>query len=232
MHRPLIGVITSRQSGWLSFPLVAWSVWLVGGRAVRWADAGKVDIDAVDAIIIGGGHGVTVRMQDGLPALDPQPNRVRSFLDEWALQAAFSDGKPVLGIGHGAVVLNEALGGSSVARPALAPLLARRRVRTIPSDALAEVFGPDGATVRAYREPTIETLAMGLRIAARDEFDGIQAIRRDRDPFALGVLWHPESRLFDHRQRSIFAALVAAARSFVDNARAARHGKAAAEDFD
>jgi putative glutamine amidotransferase len=224
-------VTVSRQSGWLGFQLIATSVWLAGGRAVKWADAAQVDVDAVDGIIIGGGHPASVRMDDGRVALDPRPDRLRSVLDEWALKAAFADGKPVLGIGHGAVVLNEALGGSSVAGPVTAPVLARRRVRAIPAGGLANMFGPGPANLRAHREAKIQTLGMGMRIAARDEFDGIQAIRRDRDPFALGVLWHPEWHPLDRRQRSVFAALVAAANALADDRRTGRIARAAAENF-
>lgn len=164
----------SRQSGWLGLQLIATSVWLAGGRAVEWADAAQVDVDAVDGIIIGGGHRASVRVDEGRVALDPRPDRLRSVLDEWALQAAFADGKPVLGIGHGAVVLHEALGRSSVAGPVTAPVLARRRVRVIPAGGLANMFGPEPANLRAHREAKIQTLGMGMRIAARDEFDSSQ----------------------------------------------------------
>ena len=34
MRRPLIGVTTSRRSGWRIFPLVALNVWFAGGRDV------------------------------------------------------------------------------------------------------------------------------------------------------------------------------------------------------
>lgn len=36
MTRPLIGVTVSRRSGWRIFPLVAFNVWLAGGKAVKW----------------------------------------------------------------------------------------------------------------------------------------------------------------------------------------------------
>ncbi|KZY48368.1 hypothetical protein A3731_28095 [Roseovarius sp. HI0049] len=39
----------------------------------------------------------------------------------------------------------------------------------------------------------------------------IQAVERVRDPFALGVQWHPEHLFYAKRQRRLFRALVAAA---------------------
>ena len=53
MSAPVIGVTTSNRSGWRIFPLVAFNIWLAGGRAVRWGTGRDADLDAVDGVVIG-----------------------------------------------------------------------------------------------------------------------------------------------------------------------------------
>ena len=50
-------------------------------------------------------------------------------------------------------------------------------------------------------------------MSARDENGMIQAVERVRDPFAIGVQWHPEHLFYARRQRALFRALVVAARA-------------------
>ncbi|MDA3858982.1 MAG: gamma-glutamyl-gamma-aminobutyrate hydrolase family protein, partial [Roseovarius sp.] len=64
-HKPLIGVTTSRRSGWRIYPLIALNVWLAGGRSTRWVAGSDADIDAVDGIIIGGGDDISPDLYGG-----------------------------------------------------------------------------------------------------------------------------------------------------------------------
>jgi putative glutamine amidotransferase len=68
--------------------------------------------------------------------------------------------------------------------------------------------------VNALHSQAVDQLGDGLRISARDTGGMVQAIERVRDPFALGVQWHPEHLIYAHRQRAIFRALVTAARAY------------------
>ena len=68
--------------------------------------------------------------------------------------------------------------------------------------------------VNALHSQAVETLGEGLRVAARDEAGMVQAIERVRDPFAIGVQWHPEHLFYAHRQMAIFRALIEAARAY------------------
>lgn len=68
--------------------------------------------------------------------------------------------------------------------------------------------------VNALHTQAVDRLGQGLRISARDTGGMVQAIERVRDPFALGVQWHPEHLFYAHRQRAIFRALVSAARAY------------------
>ena len=67
--------------------------------------------------------------------------------------------------------------------------------------------------VNALHSQAVNRLGDGLRVSARDENGMIQAVERIRDPFAIGVQWHPEHLFYARRQRAIFRALVVAARA-------------------
>ena len=65
MNKPLIGVTTSKRSGWRIFPLVALNLWLAGGRGVRWVAGQPAEIADVDGIIIGGGDDISPDLYGG-----------------------------------------------------------------------------------------------------------------------------------------------------------------------
>jgi hypothetical protein len=73
--------------------------------------------------------------------------------------------------------------------------------------------GSEPMVVNALHAQAVERPRSGLRVAARDGKGLSQAIERVRDPFALGVQWHPEHLFYARRQRRIFRALVAAAQA-------------------
>ncbi len=226
--RPRIGVTTSRRSGWRIFPLVAFNLWLAGGRGLRWDTARPADIADVDGLIVGGGDDISPDLYDGqlvaAARLDPE----RDALERGLVLAALSAGKPVLGICRGAQMLNVALGGS-LHQDAYAQyhdsrfvwtVLPRKTVTVLPDTLLGRVAGGATMRVNALHTQAVDRLADGLRVAARDSGGMVQAVERITDPFALGVQWHPEHLFYARRQRALFAALVAAARA----GRAARPG--------
>jgi putative glutamine amidotransferase len=217
MNSPLIGVTVSPGTGWRVFPLIALTVRLCGGRAVRWDNAGAVDVDAVDGVIIGGGDDIAPTLaEDGLQ-IETRIDPARDMLDRWVIEAAFSDGKPVLAIGSGAQRLNTVLGGTTTAAtPDLSPRtrMTRRLARIVRSSSLFGILGQTHLPIRATRKVGFGRLGLGLRASAWDGTGEVQAVERDRDPFALGVSWHPEHRPFDKRQRAIIGSVVVAAEAF------------------
>ncbi|WP_397541698.1 gamma-glutamyl-gamma-aminobutyrate hydrolase family protein [Roseovarius salis] len=219
MTRPVIAVTVSRRSGWRIFPLVAFNVCLAGGRAVRWTWGRDVDIGAVDGVIIGGGDDISPDLYGGHIVASARLDPERDAMERHIVEAAFEAGKPVLGICRGSQMLNVALGGTlhqdayEVYRESRRhrTILPRKDVRVQPGTRLAAITGEDPMRVNALHSQSVDTLGRGLRVAAYDPGGMIQAIERVRDPFAIGVQWHPEHLFYARRQRRLFAALVVAA---------------------
>ncbi|TCO72485.1 gamma-glutamyl-gamma-aminobutyrate hydrolase family protein [Rhodovulum euryhalinum] len=218
-HRPRIAVTTSARSGWRIFPLVALNVWLAGGRARRWGAGRPADLDTVDGLIIGGGDDISPDLYGGRLVTSARLDPARDALERRLVEAAIALGKPVLGICRGAQMINVALGGTLdqdaygtyTASDRVWTILPKKRVEIAPGTRLAEIAGTGPMRVNALHSQAVDRLGEALVVAARDRGGMVQAIERDRDPFALGVQWHPEHLLYARRQRALFAALVAAA---------------------
>ena len=221
MARPRIGVTTSRRSGWRIFPLVALNVWMAGGRAVRWVDGSDARMADVDAVIIGGGDDISPDLYGGQIVTSARLDPGRDALERRLVHEAFELSKPVLGICRGSQMLNVALGGT-LHQDAYdtyrdsdrhRTILPRKTVLIDRGTRMARVAGDDPMKVNALHSQAVDELGRGLRVAARDRGGMIQAIERVRDPFAIGVQWHPEHLFYARRQMGIFRALVAAARA-------------------
>lgn len=219
--KPVIGVTTSARSGWRIFPLVAFNLWLAGGRARRWGTGRPADLQGVNGVIIGGGDDIGPDLYGGklvtTARLDPERDRLERRL----VQEALARDMPVLGICRGAQMLNVALGGTLhedayghyADSPRYTTILPRKDVRVIDDTMLAELAGTEPMRVNALHSQAVDRLGDGLRVAARDTGGMIQAIEKKDPPFALGVQWHPEHLFYAHRQRRLFEALVAAAKA-------------------
>ncbi|MBS4011245.1 putative glutamine amidotransferase [Roseovarius sp. EC-HK134] len=225
-RRPVIGVTVSRRSGWRIFPLIALNVWLAGGRALRWQAGRAADIEAVDGLIIGGGDDISPDLYGGRLVKSARLDPDRDALERGLVLAAFAHDKPVLGICRGSQMLNIALGGTLhqdayetyAASDHIRTVLPRKTVRITAGTRLAQLAGTQPMKVNALHTQAVNRLGDGLRIAARDSAGMIQAVERVKEPFALGVQWHPEHLFYAHRQMGIFRALIAAAAARRDHA--------------
>lgn len=219
--RPLIAVTTSARSGWRIFPLVAFNLWLAGGRAVRWSAGRPADLDDVDGLIIGGGDDISPDLYGMQLVTSARLDPERDALERRLVEAAIARGIPVLGICRGAQMINVALGGTLdrdaygtyTASRRVWTILPRKRVKICEGTRLADIAGTPPMRVNALHSQAVDRLGRDLAVAAHDEGGMIQAIERDSEPFALGVQWHPEHLFYARRQRAIFASLVAAARA-------------------
>lgn len=229
MKKPVIGVTTSRRSGWRVFPLVALNIWLVGGRAIRWGAGRPADLDRADGIIIGGGDDISPELYGGKLGLSARLDPARDAFERDLAERALDRNIPVLGICRGAQMLNVALGGSLDqdawetfgAERKIVTILPKRDIEVVPDTHLACITGEAPMRVNALHTQAVDRLGRGLRVAARDEGGMIQAVERVRDPFAIGVQWHPEHLFYAHRQRALFRALVVAAAACAEERRQA-----------
>ena len=219
---PRIAVTTSARSGWRIFPLVAFNIRLAGGRAVRWGTGRAAELDTVDGLVIGGGDDISPDLYGGTLVATARLDPARDRLERRLASEALARGMPVLGICRGAQMLNVALGGTLHADAWSAypsarrykTILPRRRIRTAPGTRLRKLMDRPAFRVNALHTQSVKRLGRGLQVAATDEGGMVQAIERVRDPFALGVQWHPEHLFYQRRQRRLFAALVEAARVY------------------
>lgn len=216
---PVVGVTTSRRSGYRIFPLIALNLRLAGARAVRWDTSREADIDTVDGVIIGGGDDIAPELYRGELVGTARLDPARDALERRLVLQALEANKPVLGICRGAQMLNVALGGSLhhdayghyVDSPKVRTILPRKTLKIIEGTLLARCAGTAPMRVNALHTQSVDRLADGLRISAVDQGEMVQAIERTTDPLAIGVQWHPEHLFYARRQRALFRALATAA---------------------
>jgi putative glutamine amidotransferase len=218
--KPRIGVTVSRRTGWRIFPLMALNIWLAGGRAVKWQREEDMDLSSVDGVLIGGGDDIAPTLYKGELRVEARLDPDRDAMEKRILDEALTQNCPVMGICRGAQMLNVVLGGTlhqdayaAYASRRYKTILPRREVMIEPGSRLARITGSAPMKVNALHRQAVARLGRGLRVAAHDEAGMVQAIERTRDPFALGVQWHPEHIFYTRRHRSLFTALVAAAES-------------------
>jgi GMP synthase (glutamine-hydrolysing) B subunit len=185
----VIGVTTSQRSGWRIFPLVAFNVWMAGGRAVRWTARSDADLRGVDGVIIGGGDDISPELYGGRWASSARLDRARDTLERRIVADAFDAEKPVLGICRGSQMLNVALGGTlhrdayDIYRDSARhrTILPRKAVQIVPGTRLAMLVGDAEMRVNALHSQAVDSLGRGLRVAARDPGGMVQAIERVRE---------------------------------------------------
>ncbi|WP_147127100.1 gamma-glutamyl-gamma-aminobutyrate hydrolase family protein [Shimia ponticola] len=227
--RPIIGVTVSRRSGWRIFPLIRFNLWWAGARAVKWQRQTDVNVDAVDGVIVGGGDDISPTLYGAELAMEARLDPGRDAIERDIVCRAWEDNIPMLGICRGAQMINVALGGTldqdayaSFGAVNYKTILPRKTVHVNGASRLAAITGTDDLKVNALHTQAVDELASGIRVAASDESGMVQAIERIKDPFLLGVQWHPEHLIYAHRQRAIFKALVEAARAYQEGRKQVR----------
>ncbi|MEU9123710.1 gamma-glutamyl-gamma-aminobutyrate hydrolase family protein [Streptomyces sp. NPDC048506] len=226
MSQPLIGISTYQQEA-------SWGVWSLpaalvpagyprlvqrsGGLAALLPPGDPATAAAtvarLDGLVIAGGadvaparYGAEPHPRTGPPSLDR---------DAWELaliEAALTDGVPLLGICRGLQLLNVALGGTLVqhldGHAGPPGVFDRHDVKPVPGTLLSRAL-PEPVSVPTYHHQAVDRLGSGLLVSAYAEDGTVEALELpDGRAFTLGVQWHPEAG-DDPR---VMDALVAAAR--------------------
>jgi putative glutamine amidotransferase len=198
------------------------AIWLQGGAAVRLVpqDDEATNFDAFDGLLIGGGDDISAQLYGGMPVPDVRVDPAQDALEMKAIERFLPSGRPILGVCRGAQMLNVTLGGTLhsdiyefyEAAPKMRTVLPRKDVSVLPGTALRDICQRAELRVNSLHHQSVDKLGDGLRVAARDDHDMVQAIEftNRTGQFLLGVQWHPEFLPYRPSQRRIFASFIEA----------------------
>lgn len=148
-------------------------------------------------------------------------DNARDELEYRLLGIAMERGKAVLGICRGAQIINVYLQGNLHQNTAsfyteTPEMWSLRPIKTINIEhgsKLHAILATESCGVNALHRQSIDQAGDGIRITARDANGIIQAIEHSRQPFIIGVQWHPEYLPHHERQQRLFRTLIEFARN-------------------
>lgn len=230
MSRPVIGISTSARFSW-SWPFLAFSVWLAGGSAVRITpDRQRVDLDALDGLLVGGGDDIGAELYGATPVLNTRIDPARDAMEVSLLERFWGlERFPILGVCRGAQIMNVFRGGTLhgdiyevyVAAPKMRTVLPKKLVDIEPGSHLERIVGVGELTVNSLHHQSVDRLGQGLTIAARESNGVVQAVEAAGEAFRIGVQWHPEFLFFRSAHARLFRCLIEAAKPSLAAERAA-----------
>jgi putative glutamine amidotransferase len=177
----------------------------------------------LDGLMLGGGSDVFPPQFGALPKTAYAYDLRREAMELAWLRRAWAEDMPTLGICRGAQLMNVAAGGTlhldmaetfrETRYPShwLEQIHFRKRILLEPGSLLAGVVGDHELRVNSIHNQAVSDLGQGLKVCAREANGAIQAIEAPSRRFWLGVQFHPEFLIYEHRCRRIFAAFAAAA---------------------
>jgi len=174
-----------------------------------------------DGILISGGADLDPAMFGEEPLNDAGVTLIhplRPAFEKQLVQAARRHKKPLLGICYGCQFFNVIEGGTlwqdipTQLPKAMNHSETRHTVKIEPESLLHDIIGESEVEIASFHHQAIARPAASARVTAQAEDGIIEAIEFDRDPFWLGVQWHPEWDPETPATQKLFAAFVGACR--------------------
>jgi len=221
-RRPLIGVTGPRRGAWGPRICVHLALLSSGGRPWHLRPGDALDTEALDGVVITGGHDVEPVLYKAAAEVDGRYDPERDAFESRIIDCALKDDTPLLGICRGAQLLNVMLGGSlyqdlrsrrhkTSNRRTLLPL---KTLCVEEGTRLRTLLETDRLKINSLHNQSIDRLGEGLRISGRDLDDLVQAVEHPERRFLFGVQWHPEFLAYVPRQLLLFRELVLAGREY------------------
>jgi len=179
----------------------------------------------LDGILFSGGGDIALEHFSG----DPHPRiddvePERDSVELKMLNAAASDGKPMLGICRGCQVMNVAFGGTLYthipdqlpnaldhAYPGNKRTVLVHEVKLEEGTHIAEVMREPIVKVNSLHHQGLKDIAPSLRVTGRAPDGLVEAVELPDHPFAIAVQWHPEWLTDQQVTRNLFNKFVEAA---------------------
>lgn len=185
----------------------------------------------LDGVVFSGGGDIDPLLFDEEPLF--QNGEISPLRDKFELalcNTVLQKNMPLLGICRGMQVLNIALGGtiyqdisaqtnSTLKHNQQAPRFhATHGITVLDDTLLSSLLKTTNTTVNSYHHQAVSSLGHDLRVCAKSKDDLIEAIEHTKNPFALGLQWHPEAMKAEE-QKSLFIAFIKASQTFHKNRR-------------
>ena len=225
MARPRIGYTTKNHHVDFLRWMIAFSIFLTGGRPVRLYPASPKFETHLDGLVVGGGTDVYPPIYKVDPKENYDYDHARDEMEIKWLEVAQQRDIPILGICRGVQIINVQRGGTLHMDVSKAYEAAQypsgfwacvffRKVMNIKAGSLlAPVFQRERIEVNSMHTQAIDDLGQGLEVVAYEDNGVVQAVEDPSQKFLLGVQFHPEAMIYKKPFRDIF-------RMFVDAARA------------
>lgn len=213
-RRPLVGVTGTDQRISPSWLCISLSVSLCGGNAVRLSVNRSTPVSELDAIVISGGDDIHPSLFGAEPTPATFYDVERDQMEQSYINAAISQGKPMLGICRGHQLINVTFGGTLHQDIRTMRSLTYNRRGLLPtktlvidtSSPLMDILG--GRTrINSLHYQAVKDVADGFETAAED-LDGICQSIVSKDRRIVGVQWHPEYLFYINAHRNLFRHLI------------------------
>lgn len=234
--KPIIGITTNQSANVHGHPTIT----LMQSYINAVVQAGGVPVlipsliaedgwDAVysrlDGLLFSGGGDISLDYFTG----DPHPriddvDLARDSVELKFIQAAASDGKPLLGICRGCQMVNVALGGTLFTHipdqlpnaldhnyPGNRRTVLVHEVKIEEGTRIAEIYGEPIIKVNSLHHQGLKDIAPALRATGHSPDGLVEAVELPDHPFALAVQWHPEWLTDQVSTRKLFRHFVNAA---------------------